>query len=81
MEGTGESIEKWEVDEMMNDGDKNQDGMLDYEGTLLWWGWLAKKIELLGRVKFGGGVIASGAAQILNAALLLSQFTKCFHAV
>nr|CAB3267147.1 troponin C, body wall muscle [Phallusia mammillata] len=32
MEGTGECIEKWEVDEMMNDGDKNQDGMLDYEG-------------------------------------------------
>ena len=32
MEGTGETIEKWEVDEMMNDGDKNQDGMLDYEG-------------------------------------------------
>ena len=32
MEGTGETIDKWEVDEMMNDGDKNQDGMLDYEG-------------------------------------------------
>ena len=32
LEGTGELIEKWEVDEMMNDGDKNQDGMLDYEG-------------------------------------------------
>ena len=35
MEGTGEAIEKWEVDEMMNDGDKNQDGMLDYEGKML----------------------------------------------
>ena len=34
MEGTGEAIEKWEVDEMMNDGDKNQDGMLDYEGDI-----------------------------------------------
>uniref|UniRef100_F6YSA0 EF-hand domain-containing protein n=1 Tax=Ciona intestinalis TaxID=7719 RepID=F6YSA0_CIOIN len=34
MEGTGESIEKWEVDDMMNDGDKNQDGMLDYEEFL-----------------------------------------------
>nr|CAB3267146.1 troponin C, body wall muscle [Phallusia mammillata] len=34
MEGTGECIEKWEVDEMMNDGDKNQDGMLDYEEWL-----------------------------------------------
>jgi len=34
MEGTGESIEKWEVDEMMHDGDKNQDGMLDYEGRI-----------------------------------------------
>ena len=33
MEGTGELVEKWEVDDMMNDGDKNQDGMLDYEGT------------------------------------------------
>ena len=33
MEGTGEMVEKWEVDEMMNDGDKNQDGMLDYEGV------------------------------------------------
>ena len=35
MEGTGELVEKWEVDEMMNDGDKNQDGMLDYEGAHL----------------------------------------------
>lgn len=32
MEGTGEPIDKYEVDEMMNEGDKNQDGMLDYEG-------------------------------------------------
>merc|ERR1719354_1342233 len=29
--GTGESVEKWEIDEMMHDGDKNQDGFLDYE--------------------------------------------------
>jgi len=35
MEGTGELVEKWEVDDMMNDGDKNQDGMLDYEGNSL----------------------------------------------
>jgi len=31
MVGTGENIEKWEIDEMMHDGDKNQDGVLDYE--------------------------------------------------
>ncbi|XP_076811640.1 troponin C, body wall muscle-like isoform X2 [Clavelina lepadiformis] len=31
MDGTGECIEKYEVDEMMQDGDKNHDGMLDYE--------------------------------------------------
>jgi len=31
MVGTGENIEKWEIDDMMHDGDKNQDGVLDYE--------------------------------------------------
>lgn len=35
MMGTGESIEEWEVDDMMRDGDKNQDGSLDYEGDVL----------------------------------------------
>jgi len=34
MEGTGEGIENWEVDDMMNDGDKNGDGLIDYEGEL-----------------------------------------------
>ena len=33
--GTGENVEKWEIDEMMHDGDKNQDGFLDYEGLKL----------------------------------------------
>lgn len=31
LDGTGEKVEKWEIDEMMHDGDKNQDGVLDYE--------------------------------------------------
>lgn len=45
MEGTGECIEKWEVDDMMNDGDKNQDGMLDYEGKHLM--GIILKLELI----------------------------------
>ena len=32
LDGTGEMVEKWEIDEMMHEGDKNQDGVLDYEG-------------------------------------------------
>merc|ERR1739838_21075 len=31
LDGTGEQVEKWEIDEMMQEGDKNQDGVLDYE--------------------------------------------------
>ena len=47
MEGTGEPIDKYEVDEMMNEGDKNQDGMLDYEGFYERCFWFA--LELVDR--------------------------------
>nr|BAA13630.1 troponin C [Halocynthia roretzi]BAA13632.1 unnamed protein product [Halocynthia roretzi] len=31
LDGTGENVETWEVDEMMADGDKNHDSQIDYE--------------------------------------------------
>lgn len=31
MQGTGECIENWEVDDMMSDGDKNNDWQIDFE--------------------------------------------------
>lgn len=34
MIGTGECIENWEVDDMMSDGDKNNDWQIDYEEWL-----------------------------------------------
>lgn len=33
MIGTGEEIENWEVDDMMADGDKNNDYQIDFEGN------------------------------------------------
>ena len=30
---TGEPISEEEIDELLKDGDKNSDGMLDYDGT------------------------------------------------
>lgn len=30
---TGESISEDEIDELLKDGDKNNDGMLDFDGT------------------------------------------------
>lgn len=32
---TGEPISEDEVDELMKDGDKNADGMLDFDGTCM----------------------------------------------
>lgn len=34
MVGTEEVIENWEVDDMMADGDKNNDYQIDFEGPL-----------------------------------------------
>lgn len=31
---TGEPISEEEIDELLKDGDKNNDGMLDFDGTL-----------------------------------------------
>lgn len=31
---TGEPISEEEIDELMKDGDKNADGMLDFDGTV-----------------------------------------------
>lgn len=32
---TGESISEEEIDELLKDGDKNNDGMLDFDGTFM----------------------------------------------
>lgn len=32
---TGEAISEDEIDELMKDGDKNNDGMLDFDGTFM----------------------------------------------
>lgn len=44
---TGEAISEDEIDELMKDGDKNADGMLDFDGTCM----MNKMINVLGECK------------------------------
>lgn len=36
MRSTGESISEEEIDELLKDGDKNNDGMLDFDGMMVY---------------------------------------------
>lgn len=43
LQATGETITEDDIEELMKDGDKNNDGRIDYDGRTLSWMWFGRK--------------------------------------